>query len=90
MQNDNSFWDAIEKITGDERIDVQIFMEIFIEDNYNWMFLANASKSIFVILPFILVGGFLYKRQRNKRILDAWETEELLEQVDWEQGDENV
>tara|TARA_B110000438_G_scaffold303488_1_gene365203 strand:+ start:1935 stop:2852 length:918 start_codon:yes stop_codon:yes gene_type:complete len=90
MQNNQTFWDAIEKITGDERIDVQIFMEIFMEDNYNWMFLANASKSIFVILPFILVGGFLYKRRRNKRILDAWETEELLEQVDWEQGDENV
>jgi hypothetical protein len=90
MQNNISFWDAIGNITGDERIDMQINMEIFIEDNYNWMFLANASKSIFVILPFILVGGFLYKRQRNKRILDAWETEELLEQVDWEQGDENV
>jgi len=90
MQNGASFWDAIEKITDDNRIDVQINMEIFIEDNYNWMFLANASKSIFIILPFILIGGFLYKRQRNKRIIDAWETEELLEQVDWEQGDENV
>ena len=90
MQNGTSFWDAIETITGDNRIDVQINMEIFIEDNYNWMFLANASKSIFIILPFILVGGFLYKRQHNKRIIDAWETEELLEQVDWEQGDENV
>jgi len=54
------------------------------------MFLANASKSIFFILPFILIAGFLYKRQRNKRIMDAWETEELLEQVDWEQGDKNV
>jgi len=90
MQNNNSFWDAIKKITGDDHVDVQINMEIFIEDNYNWMFLANASKSIFVILPFILVVGFLYKRHRNKRILQAWETEELLEQVDWEQGDENV
>ena len=90
MQNDSSFWDAMKKVTGDNRIDVQIYMEIFIEDNYNWMFLTNASKSIFVILPFILIGGFLYKRQRNKRIMDAWKTEELLEQVDWEQGDENV
>ena len=90
MQNDSSFWDAMKKITGDNRIDVQIYMEIFIEDNYNWMFLTNASKSIFVILPFILIGGFLYKRQRNKRIMDAWKTEELLEQVDREQGDENV
>ena len=90
MQNGNLFWDAIEKITGDSRIDVQIHMEIFIEDNYNWMFLANASKSIFIILPFILVGGFLYKRKRNKRIIDEWETEELLEKVEWEQGDNNV
>ena len=90
MQKGASFWEAIKKITGDNRIDVQINMEIFIEDNYNWMFLANASKSIFIILPFILVGGFLYKRQRNKRIINAWETEELLEQVDWEQADNNV
>ncbi|MBC8312182.1 MAG: hypothetical protein H8E72_07735 [Candidatus Marinimicrobia bacterium] len=90
MQSGISFWNAMEKITGDSRIDVQIYMEIFIEDNYNWMFLANASKSIFVILPFILIGGFLYKRRRSKRIMDAWETEELLEQVDWEQGDHNV
>jgi len=90
MQNNRSFWKAVAEITGDDRIDVQINMEIFIEDNYNWMFLANASKSIFVILPFILVGGYLYKRRRNKRILDAWEMEELLEQVDWEQGDKNV
>lgn len=90
MQNNNSFWDSIEKITGDNRIDVQVYMEVFIEENYNWMFLANASKSIFVILPFILIGGFLYKRQRNKKIINAWEIEELLQQVDWEQGDENV
>jgi|TARA_B110000467_G_scaffold156833_1_gene170797 hypothetical protein len=90
MQNNNSFWDSIEKITGDNRIDVQVYMEVFIEENYNWMFLANASKSIFLILPFILIGGFLYKRQRNKKIIDAWEIEELLQQVDWEQGDENV
>ena len=80
----------MEKITGDNRIDVQIYMEIFIEDNYNWMFLANASKSIFTILPFILIGGFLYKRQRNKRIMDAWKIEESLDQVDLNQGNENV
>jgi hypothetical protein len=90
MQGGTSFWNALEKITGDNRIDVQIYMEKFIEDNYNWMFLVNASKSIFVILPFILIGGFLYKKRGNKRIIDAWETEELLEQVDWEQGDHNV
>jgi len=90
MQNNNSFWDSIKIITGDNRIDVQVYMEIFIEDNYNWIFLANLSKSIFIILPFILIGGFLYKRQLNKKIIDAWEIEEILEQVDWEQGDENV
>ena len=90
MQNNNSFWDSIKIITGDNRIDVQVYMEIFIEDNYNWMFLVNVSKSVFIILPFILIGGFLYKRQLNKKIIDAWEIEEILEQVDWEQGDENV
>lgn len=90
MQSGTSFWNALEKITDNNRIDVQIYMEKFIEDNYNWMFLANVSKSIFAILPFILIGGFLYKRRRNKLIMDAWETEELLEQVDWEQGDHNV
>jgi len=90
MQMGTPFWNALEKITGDNRIDVQIYMEKFIEDNYNWMFLVNISKSIFIILPFILIVGFLYKKKRNRLIIDAWETEELLEQVDWEQGDHNV
>ena len=90
MQNNFTFWDALEKITGDNKIDVQINMEIFIEDNYNWMFLVNAPKALFIILPFILIGGYLYKRQRNKQIIDRWETEELFEQVDWNQSDENI
>lgn len=87
IQKNNSFWDALKKITNDNRMDVQINMEIFIEDNYNWMFLANISKYIFVILPFILIGGFIYKKQRNKQIIRKWETEELLKKIDLDQGD---
>ena len=89
MQHDIPFWNAIEKITGDNRIDMQINMEHFIDENYNWMFLANVSKSIFAILPFILISGFIYKRKHTKKMIDAWETEELLEKVNWKQGDHN-
>ena len=90
MQNGLPFWSAIEKITGDNQIDVQINIEMFIENNYNWIFLINSSKSIFIILPFIVILGFLHKKQQNKHIINKWETEELIEQVNWEQGDDNV
>ncbi len=85
MQQGTPFWKTLESITSHDRTDVQINMEIFIEDNYNWMFLANASKLIFIFLPIILVGGFIYKRQRNKKILKRWEIEEELEKL----NDEN-
>ncbi len=85
MQQGSPFWKTVESITSHDKTDIQINMEIFIEENYNWMFLANASKLIFIFLPIILVGGFLYKRQRNKKILKRWEIEEELEKL----NDEN-
>jgi len=81
MREGASFWNAIRKITGDERIDVRLNLEIYIEDNYNWMFLLNASNVVFMILPLILIGGFFYKRHRNKKVLAKWAVEELLEEI---------
>ena len=39
----------------------------------------NTYKYIYIILPIILVLGFIYKNYKNKKILKLWELEEELE-----------
>ena len=74
---------ALEIATGVEFIDFQIKFEQYLESNYNWLFLLSASKYIYVILPLILVLGFIYHRYRNKNILAKWEVEEELDNIEW-------
>ena len=77
------FEEALEKASDEKFIDLQIKFETYLEDNYNWIFLLRASKYIYVILPLILVLGFIFHRYRSKKILVQWKIEEELEDADW-------
>ena len=57
------------------------FIEQFLLKNYNWMFLLNSYNLIFVFLPIIVIGGYFYKKYKNKKLLKKWEIEELLEDL---------
>ena len=76
------FWDAIEKVANMDRNDLLIKLDSFINKNYNWMFLVNISKSIFVVMPFLLILGYLLKLKKNKKTLLNWEFEESLKKID--------
>ena len=77
------FSDALESIISEEYIEFQIKFEIYLEENYNWVFLLRSTKYLYVILPVILVLGFLYRRHRNKLKLKQWEIEDELENKKW-------
>ena len=66
-------------------MDFQIKFELFLEDNYNWILLLRATKYIYVILPLILILGFIYHRYKSKKILEEWELEEKIENIEWEE-----
>ncbi len=77
------FSEALEATINEEYIECQIKFEIYLEENYNWVFLLRSAKYLYVIMPVILVLGFLYRTHRNKLKLKQWEIEEELENTEW-------
>ena len=81
MNQNYEFWDALNHITGENQSQIKNNIEQFLLKNYNWMFLLNAYNLIFVFLPIIVIGGYFYKKYKNKKLLKKWEIEELLEDL---------
>ena len=75
------FIEALELAIGEEFIDFQIKFEQYMESNFKWIFLLRASKYIYVMLPFVLVLGYIYRYYRSKQILSKWEVEEELDNI---------
>ena len=78
MRNEKEFIDALESTINEEYIEFQINFEIYLEENYTWVFLLRSTNYLYVILPIILVLGFLYRNHRNKLKLKQWKIEEEL------------
>jgi len=78
MRNGEEFIVAVESTINEEYIEFQINFEIYLEENYNWVFLLQSTNYLYVILPIILVLGFLYRNHRNKLKLKQWKIEEEL------------
>ena len=82
MRNGKEFGEALESSINEEYIEFQIKFEIYLEENYNWVFLLRSAKYLYVIMPVILVLGFIYRTHRNKLKLKQWEIEEELENTE--------
>ena len=78
MRNGKEFIVAVESTINEEYIEFQINFETYLEKNYNWVFLLRSTNYLYVILPIILVLGFLYRNHRNKLKLKQWKIEEEL------------
>ena len=83
MRMGMEFSEALEATINEEYIEFQIKFEIYLEENYNWVFLLRSAKYLYVIMPVILVLGFIYRTHRNKLKLKQWEIEEELENTEW-------
>ena len=81
MNQGNKFWASLVLITGDDKNKIKNNIENFLMKKYNWMFLLNAYNLIFAFLPLILIGGYLHKTYKNKKLLQTWEIQELLEDL---------
>ena len=77
------FQQAFESSSDETLLDFQINFERYLENNFNWVFLLRASKFVFVILPIILIIGFIYHRYRTQKIVKQWEIEEHLQNSEW-------
>ena len=77
------FQQALLSASNDDLLDFQINFEIYLENNFNWVFLLRTTKFVYVILPIILIIGFIYHRHRGKNILKQWEIEERLDNSEW-------
>ena len=78
MRKGKEFIVAVESTINEEYIEFQINFGIYLEENYNWIFLLQSTNYLYVILPIILVLGFLYRNHRNKLKLKQWKIEEEL------------
>ena len=79
MRNNLNFKQSFEISTGDKYNNFEIKFEEYIRENYFWLFLFRSPNYIYVILPIILIVGFIYRYYKNKKILKIWELEELNE-----------
>ena len=79
MRKGMNFQKALESATKDGLADFEIKFETYLKNNYNWIILFMSPKYIYVILPIILVLGFIYHRFRSNKILKQWEIEEKLD-----------
>jgi hypothetical protein len=89
LRENKDFDKALSISIGEELIDFQIKFEQYLEANYNWIFLLRASKYIYVMLPLILVLGFIYHHYRSKKILKKWAFEEEFEYIEWNEESPN-
>jgi len=53
-----------------------------IKKNFFWFKFINLPKNLFAIMPLILIIGFYIKSYRNKKIIEQWELEEKLENIE--------
>ena len=83
MRETMNFNEAVEFAINEELMDFQINFETYLKNNYNWVFLFRSPKYIYVILPIILVFGFIYHHYRNKKIIKKWEIEEETDNSQW-------
>ena len=83
LYHSQDFEEALEGAIGEQYEDFQIKFELFLEDNYKWIFLLLATKYIYVILPLILVIGFIYHSYKSNKILAKWALEEEIENIEW-------
>ena len=83
LRDNQNFEDALDTATGETFADFQVKFELYMEANFYWIFLLQASNYIYVILPLILVLGFIYHRYRSKKIIKRWEIEEELDNSEW-------
>jgi len=81
MNQGDIFWEALTHVTADSKDDIKNNINSFLNKKYNWMFLLNSYNLIFLLLPLILIVGYLYKMYKNKKLLRKWEIEELLEDL---------
>ena len=83
MREKIDFQQSLEYSSKEKLIDFEIKFEAYLKNNYSWVFLFRSPKYVYVILPIILVLGFIYHRYRSKKIIKQWEIEEELENSEW-------
>ena len=77
----DSFENAIYKSTGMKLFSLEEHIKKFIKTKYWWLKLVNFSDYLFLLMPLLLVIGFIIKKHHNKQKIKKWELEEeLLEQ----------
>ena len=82
MRQSINFQKALKNASKEELVDFEINFEAYLRNNYNWIFLFMSPKYVYVILPLILVFGFIYHRFRNNKIIKQWEIEEELNNLE--------
>ena len=89
LRYSDDFEAAFQELTGNDLLDFQEKYSLYLNSNYRWIFLLRASRYIFVVLPVILVAGFIIKRRRGRRKLELWDLEEKLASSDYDPPEVN-
>ena len=80
--NGQTFQESFYNSTGFEITD---FYEIFYNEtkkHFFWFKFINLPKNLFAIMPLLLIIGFYIKSYKNKKIVEQWELEEELENIE--------
>lgn len=78
LKYESDFDTLFSRLTGDNGVEFLIKYESFLNENYRWLFLLKTSNLLFILMPLLLISGFMLKRRRSRKILDKWEKEEAI------------
>ena len=88
LKNGNNFEDSFSNATFSNLDEFNKNLLDYIDRKYRWLNLIKFPNFILVFAPFLLFIGFIFKRLNNQKILEKWEIEEEL--LDLQNNDENI
>lgn len=63
---------AFRTVTGRDFVDFEIGWFAYIDDEYQWMFLLNASNIVWLILVLLFLLAFIRIKFKNKKTIRSW------------------
>jgi hypothetical protein len=63
---------AFKRVTGKDFIDFEIGWFAYIDEQYRWMILLNASNLVWLLLVILFVAAFIRIKLKNRKTIRSW------------------
>jgi len=76
-----TFPEAWNKVTGLKYNNISFHWSQYLENRYKWIFMLDFKYLIWLIMPVLLIIGFIIKKLSNLKTVNKWEEEDAIEPI---------